>query len=79
MAKKKINCKDGLNWQEELRARKIREKLKSRDSEVIRELNVMYLKWCTNPNTSFLEWLELEGKRVWYSALKRIGNWHEYI
>ena len=79
MAKKKINCKDGLSWQEEMQARKIREKLENNDVNTLKELNELYLKWCYSPNVDFLQWLKLNGQMVWFSALKRIKNWMLYI
>lgn len=79
MEMKKINCKDGLNYKEEIQARKMRRKLEENDEELIQKVMELYAKWYKKPNKSFLSWLKDKDEKVLSSALSRLDNWQEHL
>jgi len=72
---KKVNCKDGLNYKEEIQARRMRSRLEERDEELIEYIKVLYAEWFKKPHEGFLQWLYINDKRVLSSALKRMDDW----
>lgn len=73
--KKKINCKDGLDYKEEVQARKMRWKIEEGDKELIEEVRNLYHEWYKKPNQGFLQWLYINDKKILSSALKRMDDW----
>lgn len=72
---KKINCKDGLDYKEEIEARKLRIRLEEGDEELIKEIRALYQYWFKKPCQGFLQWLYINDKKVLSSALKRMDDW----
>lgn len=73
--KKKINCKDGLDYNEELKARKTRWLLEDGDKELIELVRALYDKWYKKPTQGFLQWLYVTDYKILSSALKRMDDW----
>ena len=72
---KKVNCKDGLNYNEEVQARKLRWLLEDKDEETISNVKTLYEEWFKKPKEGFLQWLYSSGNKVLSSALKRMDDW----
>lgn len=72
---KKINCKDGLDKNEEIQARRARIKLENGDEELLKEVKTLYAEWYKKPRKSFFDWLADNDRKVLSSALKRMDDW----
>ena len=73
--KKKINCKDGLDYKEEIQARRMRILLEEGDEELTELVRAFYAKWYKKPTNNFLTWLIDNEQRILASALKRMDDW----
>ena len=67
---KHINCKHGLDKNQELEARRIRTKLEARDNETLKVYNKLYMEHKEVGKGSFEEFLK-EKDIVLYSAYER--------
>jgi len=72
---KKVNCKDGLNYKEEIQARRMRRLLEEGDKEIIELVRALYSKWYKKPTQGFLQWLYVSEYKILSSALKRMDDW----
>jgi len=72
---KKINCKDGLDYKEELQARKMRWRLEEREEEAVQYVKDLYAEWYVKPQAGFLQWVYTTKSKVLASALKRMDDW----
>ena len=72
---RKINCKDGLDYNGEVHARQIRRLLEKRDEETIKMVRDLHEEWFKKPREGFLQWLNISGNKSLSSALKRMDDW----
>jgi len=72
---KKINCKHGLTYKQEIEARRLRQKIEANDEETMKEIARIKKKWLEeSKNILFISYLAVNGYNVLCSALLRIQD-----
>lgn len=70
---KKINCKHGLDRNQEIEARRLRIKLEQGEEETLAKYHEIYVAWCKSKEPHFADFLKNQDI-ICYSAYVRIKD-----